>query len=159
VRARPSQAGVTLIELLIVVALVSLLVGITFPAVGAGVDSLRLASASNRVAMFFNTALQRAERRQQVVELTIQPAENRLVLRSTDPGSERTLDLEEGVRIAAVYPALPQAEQGPRRFLLLPGGTPPRIRIELRNRRGDRRLVSVDPITGVPRIEIPQSER
>ena len=158
-RARPSQAGVTLIELLIVVALVSLLVGITFPAVGAGVDSLRLASASNRVAMFLNTALHRAERRQQVVELTIQPAENRLVLRSTDPGSERTLDLEEGVRIAAVYPALPQAEQGPRRFLLLPGGTPPRIRIELRNRRGDRRLVSVDPITGVPRIEIPQSER
>ena len=158
-RARRASAGVTLIELLIVVALVSLLIGITFPAVGAGVDSLRLTSASNRIAMFFNTAVNRAERRQQVVELTIQPAENRLVLRSTEPGSERTLDLEEGVRIAAVYPALPQAEQGARRFLLLPGGTAPRIQVELRNRRGDRRLVSVDPITGVPRIEIPQGER
>ncbi|MGC8793643.1 MAG: pilus assembly FimT family protein [Bryobacteraceae bacterium] len=152
---RATRAGVTLIELLIVVALVSLLVGITFPAVGSGVDSLRLASAGNRVATFFHTALNRAERGQQAVELTIHPVENRLVMRTPEGGSERTLELEEGVRIAAVLPALPQAEQGPRRFILLPGGATPRIQVELRNRRGDRRLVSVDPITGVPRVEIP----
>lgn len=147
--------GVTLIELLIVVALVSLLVGITFPAVGAGVDSLRLASAANRIASFLNAALNRADRRQQVVEITVEPAQNRLLMRTTETGSERLLELDEGVRIAAVHPALPHEEGQARRFLLLPGGTVPRVTIELRNRRGARRLVSVDPITGVPHVEIP----
>lgn len=156
---RQSNRGVTLIELLIVVALVSLLVGITFPAVGAGVDSLRLASAANRIASFLNAALNRADRRQQVVEITVEPAQNRLLMRTAEAGSERLLELDEGVRIAAVHPAPPHGEEQARRFLLLPGGTVPRVTIELRNRQGARRLVSVDPITGVPRIEIPDEER
>lgn len=158
-RSRQARRGVTLMELLIVVALVSLLAGITFPAVGAGVDSLRLASASNRIVSFLNAALNRAERRQQVVEIAVAPAENRLLMRTTEPGSERALELDPGVRIAAVHPAPPQGEDQARRFLLLPGGSVPRVTIELRNRRGARRLVSVDPITGVPRVEIPDEER
>jgi hypothetical protein len=36
----------------------------------------------------------------------------------------------------------------------MPGGVPPRIGVELRNSRGSRRIVRVDPITGVPQIEI-----
>jgi len=153
-RPHAAPRGVTLLELLIVVALVSLLVGISFPAVGAGVDSLRLAGSARRIAALFHSALNRAERRQQAVELTVWPRQNRLRLRSAEPGFERSLELDEGVWIAAVQPALPQEEEGPRRFLLLPGGTAPRIALELRNRRGARRIVSLDPITGVPRIEI-----
>ncbi|MCS7316021.1 MAG: prepilin-type N-terminal cleavage/methylation domain-containing protein [Bryobacterales bacterium] len=154
-----TRAGVTLVELLIVVALISLLVGITFPAVGAGVDSLRLAASANRVASFLNAALNRAERWQQAVEITVEPVQNRLRMRAMETIAERALELDEGVRIAAVHPALPHGEEQPRRFLLLPGGTVPRITIELRNRRGTRKLVSVDPITGVPRIETPGQER
>ena len=39
--------GVTLIEMLIVVAIIGLIAGISFPAVSSGVDSLRLVSASD----------------------------------------------------------------------------------------------------------------
>lgn len=158
-RARSRRAGVTLIELLIVVALVGMLVGISFPSIGAGLDSLRLASAANQITDLLNAALTRAERRQQVVELTVWPRQNRLRLRSTEPGFTRMLELDEGVRIAAVHPELPQSEDAPRRFLLLPGGSVPRIAIELRNRRGARRLVRVDPITGVPQIEVLETAR
>jgi len=36
---------------------------------------------------------------------------------------------------------------------LLPGGTVPRIGIEIANRKGTRRLVRVDPMTGVPEVQ------
>ena len=38
-------------------------------------------------------------------------------------------------------------------FMLYPGGAPPRFGIPLINRRNVERIVRVDPITGVPRVE------
>jgi len=148
-----SAQGVTLIEMLIVVALIGLLAGITFPAVSSGLDSLRLTSASDSLVNFLNAALNRAERRQQAVEVTISKAENALWLRSTEPGFVRKLELPDGIAIVSVLPRLPQPEEGPRQFFLYPGGALPRLGVEIVNRRGDHRIVSVDPITGVPRIQ------
>jgi len=85
-RTAKERAGITLIEMLIVVALVSLLAGVSFPAIGAGLESLRLVSAANQVAAFFNTALNRAERRQQVVQVLVLPQQGLLRMRSTEPG-------------------------------------------------------------------------
>ena len=101
-----SAQGVTLIEMLIVVALIGLLAGITFPAVSSGLDSLRLTSASDSLVNFLNAALNRAERRQQAVEVTISKAENALWLRSTEPGLVRKLELPDGIAIVSVLPRL-----------------------------------------------------
>ncbi len=146
-------SGVTLIEMLIVVALVGLLAGVTFPSVSAGVDTMRLNSATGSASGLFNEALNRADRRQQVVELTISRSDRTLSLRSTEPGYEKKVTLPEGVSIRSITPELPQAEEGPRHFLLYPGGAVPRIGIELANTRNARRVVRLDPITGVPKIE------
>jgi hypothetical protein len=40
----------------------------------------------------------------------------------------------------------------PRRFLLEPGGAFPRIALVLRNEKGARRSLRIDPATGVPEI-------
>jgi prepilin-type N-terminal cleavage/methylation domain-containing protein len=149
----PSEAGITLLEMLIVVAIVGLLVGITFPSVSAGIDSLRLSSASDSLVSFFNSALNRAQRRQQVMEVTISTEQNTVRLRSTEPGYERTLEMPEGVRILNVLPSLPQETIAPRRFMLYPGGAVPRFGVEIGNRKGRRRIVRVDPVTGVPQVE------
>lgn len=150
---RQPARGVTLIEMLIVVALVSLLVGITFPAVSSGIDTLRLNAATDSVVSLFNEAVIRADRRQQVVELTISRTDRTLSLRSGEPGSERKVELPQGVSILSVLPEPPQPEDGPRRFLLYPGGAVPRLGIEMTNARKVRRIVRLDPITGVPMIE------
>ena len=152
---RTRESGVTLIEMLVVVVLIALLAGLTFPAVTAGVDTLRLNGSAQSTVSFLNAGLNRAERRQQAMELTISKPENALILRSVEAGFVRRLDLTDGVTIIAVHPSMYGEMDGVRSFMLYPGGTPPRIGIELANRKGDRRMVSVDPVTGVPVIERP----
>src|SRR5689334_21862186 len=67
------QSGVTLLELMVVVTLIAIVAGLSYPAAAAGVDSLRLRSAADRVVAFLDTSIERAERRQQVMEIRISP--------------------------------------------------------------------------------------
>ncbi len=147
------RSGVTLVELLIVVSIAGAMAMIALPAFSSGLDSLRLTQASDSVAAFLNGALNRAERRQQVLEISFSTRDNLALLRSADGLFSRKLEMPEGVKIDGVLPNVPGDATMPRRFLLLPGSTAPRIGVQLVNRRGARRIVSVNPITGVPRIE------
>jgi len=152
------QRGVTLIEILIVMALIAMIAGISYPAVSSGLDTLRLRSSSDAIVSFLNIALDHADRRQQAVEVIVSPRENILLSRTADLGFMRRLDLPVQLRIVAVQPPLPTVldPEGPRSFLLYPGGSVPRIGIEIATLQGRRRMVSVDPVTGSPRSEVLQ---
>ena len=106
--------------------------------------------ASDNVASFINAALNRVERRQEPLELQISVKQSSLALHSIEPGFERKLTLPEGITIVDSDP------NASYQIILLPGGTAPRIGIELKNRKGSRRLIRVDPMTGIPRIEMPK---
>ncbi len=149
-------AGVTLIEMLVVITIASLLVGISFPAVTSGLDSLRLNSTANDIVSFINTGLSKAERGQQVVEVTISKSDNRLSMRSSDPRFSRTLSMPDGVSITKILPELPEEVDAPRVFMLYPGGTVPPVGVGIINRRHMERMVEVDPMTGVAVLNRPQ---
>src|SRR5512141_2256603 len=74
--AMRSRAGITLIEMLVVMVVIGLMAAISFPAASAGIDSIRINSASQSTAAFLNAALTRVERRQEPVELVISPGVN-----------------------------------------------------------------------------------
>jgi len=136
-----------------VVVLIAIVAGLSYPSAAAGLDSLRLRSAADRVVAFLNTALERADRRQQVIELRIAPGEGAMSARSADTAFERTLQLPDFIHIVSVGPAL-QADSGEqRRFLMYPGGTAPHIVIELESKDGRKRRVVVDPLTSMPHAE------
>jgi len=156
--SRPAASGVTLIEMMVVVALISLMVGISYPAITSGIDSLRLNAATNGVVSFLDYGLSRAERRQQMVEITISKADNSLEMHSSEPGFYRKLEMPDGVSIVQVLPQLPDNPDLKRDFLLYPGGTVPAFGLQLINRRNVERVVRVDPITGVPRVEAPEQQ-
>jgi prepilin-type N-terminal cleavage/methylation domain-containing protein len=152
----PSRAvrGVTLVEMVVVVAIIALIVGLSFPAASAGLDNVRMVSAGDSVATFLNSAVNRAERHQQPVELIISPKEGQLTLYSNEPGFKRELKMPDGVAIEAVLPAEDGGDPAqPRRILFLPGATVPAIGIQLGNRRNTHRRVRLDPMTGFPRVE------
>jgi prepilin-type N-terminal cleavage/methylation domain-containing protein len=145
-RSRWGRRGITLIELIVVVAIIGLVVGLSFPAISAGLDSVRMVSATDSVAAFLNAAVNRAQRRQEAVEVIIDYRENQLSAYSNDPTFVRELKLPDGI-------LLESETQEPRRIILLPGGAVPGIAIQLMNRRGGRRIVRLDPMTGYPRVE------
>jgi type II secretory pathway pseudopilin PulG len=138
---------------MVVLTIVGLIAGISFPATSAGLDSVRLTSASQSVASFINAGVTRAERSQQPVELVISPKENLLSLYTNDASPARELRLPSGIDLQAVLPEIPDDADPVRRIVLLPGATVPGIGIQLGNRHGSRRIVRLDPMTGFPRVE------
>src|SRR5450432_2485970 len=145
--------GVTLIEMMVVVAIIGLISAISYPSAAAGIDSARLVSACGSVSTFLNSAVNRVERRRQPIELIVSPKENRLTMYSAEPGFTRELPMPDGIVIEAVLPAAQGADESDRRLILMPGATVPGIGIQLANRRGARRIVRLDPMTGFPRVE------
>lgn len=138
--------------MLVVVSIIGLLAGISYPSATAGIDSVRMRSATDSVSTILNYAVDHAERRQQPVEIVISPKENTISLFSTEPGFQRRLKLPDGIAIESLVPEIPD-EDGPRRLIVLPGGTAPAVGVRLVNRHGARRLVHLDPMTGFPRVE------
>jgi prepilin-type N-terminal cleavage/methylation domain-containing protein len=155
--SRPAvRRGVTLMEMMVVLAIIALIVGISFPSTIAGMENLRLSAGARSVAAFVNTAANRAERRQQAIELSISIKDNTVTMRSPDAAFVKKLNLPPGIAVRAVWPPLPEPTDEPRQFLIQPGGVAPRIGIEIANRRGARRIVRLNPITGVTEIEKPE---
>lgn len=122
---RVSNRGVTLLEMLVVMAIIAIMTGISYPSITSGIDSLRLNAASQSVVSFLNSGLNRAERRQQAMEITIDRSQNELSLRSTDPGFVRQLSLPEGITISKILPEVPDQDEPVRTFMLYPGGACP----------------------------------
>ena len=154
-RAR-RQSGVTMIEMLIVVVIVGLLAAVTYPSIASGLDAIRLRTASDTTATFLTQAMTRVERSQQPVEMLFQRGSRRLLMASVVmPHRPTGMLLPEGVTVTHIYPEPPGEPPELVSVVLMPGATFPALRVELVNPRGQRRLVRIDPLAGVPVVEVP----
>jgi prepilin-type N-terminal cleavage/methylation domain-containing protein len=152
-RVRSSQSGVTLIEILVVVGIIGLMAGLSFPSFTAGLDGLRLRSASTTVASALNIAINTADRRQLPVQLSIQPSQNRIVLRAAESKSDQIFTIPPGIKIKRILPSLfLNEEQSDRYLIVYPNGAPPQLIVELENPRGTLRQIKLDPISGVAKV-------
>ncbi|MCS7043241.1 MAG: prepilin-type N-terminal cleavage/methylation domain-containing protein [Bryobacteraceae bacterium] len=148
------ERGLTLLETLIVLVVVSLLVGLAYPGIGAGLDSLRLRSAADGAAGLIAQAMTRVERRQAPLELIVDRAAG--TLQAVDPagGFVRQMRLEPGLRIVEILPPIAApGEETVRSFLLAPGEPYPALGIVIGNPRGQQRLVRIDPLTAAAVVE------
>ncbi len=140
----PGASGITLIELLIVMSLLSLAAAFAGPAVGAGLDSMSLRSTVLRVASNFRKV--QADARAQQRTLAIRVANGELVLVSDD-GASRVLELNPGITLAG-------ADESTYLFYGSGQISGP-ARLEFENRRGRRMALLVGPEPG--RIDFDES--
>jgi len=146
-----NRRGVTLLEMLIVVALIGLLAGITFPAVTSG--SIRC--GSTRPPARWWVVQRSADSRRPApasVEVAIFHPGTDAVAAFQPAGFEKEVVLPPGISILSIQPEPLQPEDGPRRFLLYPGGAAPRLEVVIANAKNARRAVRLDPITGVATV-------
>jgi general secretion pathway protein H len=146
-----NAAGVTLVEMLVVVAIASILLAVVFPSVGSGLGTMELKSAATRVAGAARYARDQAVYHQKTFEFQIAPQQGVFTVTDLTGENERRYELPESVRIASLTPST-GAEESVRRFWFLPDGGAPAFEIVLSN---DRRELAVigDPLTGTARVE------
>ena len=139
------QSGVTLLEMLIVVTIIGVIAGVSFPAVATGLSGIQLQSAAGSVAGFLTSAMNRVDRREEPAAIVISPGEGRVEVFTAASGEKaaRALRLPNGISVEG---------RDVRRYLLQPGGAVPKMSVVLGNDRGARRSGEIDPAPGVPEI-------
>lgn len=141
-RARSGRSGVTLIEMLVVVTLIGLMVSIVYPTLTGGLAGMRLRGAVGAAQAFFLQAKQYADRRQQVVQLTIDPEGNRLRVLSATGDWVETLEFGDDVAVVE--------RKQPYSVILFPGSPAPALELMLTAGEGERLGLRVNVLTGLP---------
>jgi len=150
-RGRSARRGITLLELLVVMALIALLAGLTYPSVSRGMDGVRLRMSADDVAAFLAQAMGQVEKTETPVLLRF--LKDQGVIEMSGPRtSTRTLRLPEGIALSELLPVPPGEARTERDVMLMPGGVFPRLTVEIATRGGASRWIGMDPATGTPSV-------
>ena len=150
-RRGPFQSGVTLMEMLVVIALASILLAIVFPAVGSGLGGLELRAAATRVAAAARYARDQAVYRRQPFQLVIDGAAGSVSVSRLNEEDARRYEFPASVRVESVLPAETGSPSKVRRFFFFPDGAAPQFEVTLANARR-RLVVAGDPLTGTAKV-------
>ena len=145
-RPAPGEGGVTLLELAIVLALLSLAVVLVLPRFGNWIDEWTLRSTAERLAQTVRDARTRALYEQGYYVLEINPAARRARLVGMQSHFERAFEIPAGIGVddGEVPPAAVV------RLLFPPSGAVEDRTLILRNRRGSRYSIHLDFLLGAP---------
>lgn len=137
--ARP--AGLTLIELVVVLAIAAVAVALVLPAVGRGTQVVRLRTEAGRVAALLREARQHAVTQRRATRVTLDRTRNALALTAGDPDHPvRELALAPGIRL--------DVATGGETLTFSPRGTARETRWQLEGPGGRRLLITVEAVTG-----------
>ena len=99
-----SQRGLTLIEILVTVAIIAVMVGISYPTFTRGLDGIRLRTSVSRAGTFFNRARQEAARSQGPVQFIVDPEKQMLSAAAIEDSWRDEFRFENGIRVVFSHP-------------------------------------------------------
>lgn len=144
------EAGVTLLELLIVLSLLSLLLSLVAPRIGRSIDGWKLRSAAERVAQIAAYARARALFEQRYYLVEIDPTADRVRLLEPVSGFVREFTFPSDLRWEEEGNL---AAQSRMRLIFPPSGAFEERTILLSNRRGNKMQVHLSFLFASPRVE------
>lgn len=137
----PRPAGLTLIELIVVLAIAAVAAALVLPMVGRGTQTVRLRTEAGRVAALLREARQHAVTQRRATRVTLDRARHAIAV--TASGADRPvreLTLAPGIRL--------DVAQGGETLTFSPRGTARETRWQLEGPGGRRLLITVEPVTG-----------
>lgn len=137
------RAGFTLVELIVVLAILAGLAALVAPAYSRTVESARLRSAASdvRATLARGRALAVAAARERVVAFDLSRGEFGV-------DNEAVRRLPETIRLGAVLPGEERQEEGSVRVRFYPDGSGEEAEITVTAQDGGTLRVTVDPLTG-----------
>ncbi len=145
------QRGYTLLEILLVLAIISVLMAVSIPRFGYMMERQELATEARQLANHFRLAQQKAVTTGQNCRLHFYLYGDRY--RTDFPSGRENFYLPQGIDYAWVNFPQYDGRFGVRELYFLPSGAPNRGgTVGLRNREGDRIYIIVTPATGRVRI-------
>jgi len=142
----PGERGVTLLELVIVLALLSLAVALVLPRFGNWIDEWTLRSTAERLAQTVRDARTRALYEQGYYLLEINPAARRIRIVGVRSHFEKEFEIPAGIGVDDGEVQPPSVV----RLMFPPSGTVGDRTLTLRNRRGSSYSIHVDFLLGAP---------
>jgi general secretion pathway protein H len=137
------RAGFTLVELIVVLAILAGLAALVAPSFSRTVDSARLRSAASdvRATLARGRALAVAAARERIVAFDLSRGEFGV-------DNEAVRRLPETIRLGAVLPGEERQEEGSVRVRFFPDGSGEEAEITVTAQDGGTLRVTVDPLTG-----------
>jgi general secretion pathway protein H len=147
-------AGVTLLELLVVITILSLMAGLVVPRIGPWLDNWRLRSAAERIAQTVRYARTRALFEQHFYVVEILPEKNLVRILQPSSAFVREFALPEGIQVHTDVKEGASGAPEVIRFILPPSGEVEEKHLWLRNEQGQTIKVHFDFLAGSPGVEV-----
>jgi len=148
------QQGFTLLELIVVVLIICLVLGISYPSMQRGSSMLNLQSASRDVLNTFRFARLKAVSEQTTMLLVINRDERKFELANVLGEATRAYTLPNGVNIQRMERAGGEVKDNVMTVRFAPNGNLENVGIRLATDNGGRRMQIIsDPLGGGARVE------
>lgn len=139
------RAGLTLIELTVVLAILAIAAALVLPAVGRGMETVRLRSEAGRVAALLREARQQAVTQRHATRVALDRTRNTVALTAGDPERPlRQVAMPAGLRL--------DVAAGGETVTFSPRGLARETRWRLEGPGGRRLTIAVDAVTGRVRV-------
>ncbi len=147
-----SQAGFTLLEVIVVVFVIALVLAVTYPSLSRGSASIRLRATGRDVLSTFRYAREKAVTEQTGMRVTVDREKQQLVLSDDLGDGARIYKMPENVRIDRIALSGNEIREGPLVVRFLPNGSTENTEVLLRSNTGSVIRIATDPITGGARV-------
>jgi general secretion pathway protein H len=153
------ERGFTLLELMVALAIISLVMAVSYAALRGGSRTLHLKTTGRDVLNTFRYAREKAVTEQTGTRVVIDREKQELILTNSLGEAERNYPMPKDIKITRVAMAGNEIGNGPAVIRFLPNGSCDSGEVLLQVENGPKLRIFTDPITGGARMESGSGEK